>query len=275
MTPGFTRATVYQALSGDTSTRPNRMVSLVLVLLILLNVLAVVLGSVESLEAQYGTLFDYFESFSVAVFLAEYLLRVWSCTAVLHYRSPTMGRLRFMLTPLAIIDLLSILPTLLVWTGIDLRFLRMLRLVRMLRLAKLGRYSEALQLMGHVLKQKRESLLLSLAVMLLVLVVSSSLIFMTEHDQQPEAFSSIPASMWWGIMTLTTVGYGDIYPITPVGKLLGAFISICGIAMFALPTAILGSAFFEFTELRKLPTAPRVCPHCGKPVDDDTTEQER
>lgn len=275
MTPCFTRARVYLALSGDTSTLLNRMISLGLVVLILLNVLAVILGSVESLEVQYGTLFDRFESFSVAVFLAEYLLRVWSCTDVPRYRSTVTGRLRYMLAPLAIIDLLSILPTLLLWTGVDLRFLRMLRLVRMLRLAKLGRYSEALQLMGHVLIQKRESLLLSLLIMFLVLVVSSSLMFMVEHDQQPEAFSSIPTAMWWGIMTLTTVGYGDIYPITPLGKLLGAFISILGIAMFALPTAILGAAFFEFTDLRKRPPEPTRCPHCGKPMDDDSVEHEK
>lgn len=259
---------MYHALSGSTSKRWHRAITLSLVFLIVLNVLAVIFESVASLEARYGALLDAFEMFSVAAFLAEYLLRVWACTTVPQYSSAILGRVRFMLTPLAIIDMLAILPALLILPGVDLRFLRVIRVVRILRLAKLGRYSIALRQMGLVVYQKRESLLLSLTFMLLVLVISASFMFMVEHEQQPEAFSSIPATMWWGIMTLTTVGYGDIYPITPLGKILGAFISLFGIAFFALPAGILGSAFVEFNEQRNGSATPTTCPHCGKALDE-------
>lgn len=268
MTFRLSRAQVYHALSGSTSTRWHRAITLGLVFLIILNVLAVIVESVASLEARYGAWLDRFEVFSVVVFLAEYLLRLWACTTVPEYSSPILGRVRFMLTPLAIIDILAILPALLFLPGVDLRFLRVVRIVRILRLAKLGRYSIALRQMGQVVYQKRESLLLSLTFMLLVLVISASLMFMVEHEEQPEAFSSIPATMWWGIMTLTTVGYGDIYPITPFGRILGAFISILGIAFFALPAGILGSAFVEFDQQRKGLAAPTTCPHCGKALDE-------
>lgn len=275
MTTSSVRERVYLALSGDTSTHLNRVISLSLVALILLNVVAVTLASVEELEMRYSIQFELFENVSVAIFLVEYLVRAWACTSIPRFRSPVTGRIRYVFTPLAIIDLLSILPTLLLWSGLDLRFLRILRLVRMLRLAKLGRYSRALHLMGRVIYEKRESLVLAMMFMVILVIVSASLMYIVEHDQQPETFSSIPAAMWWGVMTLTTVGYGDIYPVTTMGKLLGAFISICGIAMFALPAGILGSAFFEFTEQRKQPDESRICPHCGKDLDDEHSESEQ
>lgn len=261
------RQRVHRALSGATSSQVGRAGSLGLIALILLNVLAVMAESVAGIRVSYGAWLAWFEIFSVTVFVTEYLLRIWSCTANPLYAHPLLGRVRFALTPLAIIDLLAVLPTLLLWTGMgmDLRFLRILRLARLLRIAKLGRYSRALQSMGLAVHNRREELLMAVVLMVMILVVASSLMYMAESDRQPEAFSSIPATMWWGIMTLTTVGYGDVYPVTALGKLTAAVIAIAGIGLFALPAGIVGSAFVELREQQKTERED-ACPHCGKPM---------
>jgi len=253
---------VYLALSGTLTSKVARITSVSLMVLILLNVLAVIAESVESIRLDHGEFLTRFELFSVAVFTIEYMLRFWSCTSEPRFADPIVGRLRHLLTPLAIVDLLAIVPALVMWSGVDLRVLRMLRLVRMFRLAKLGRYSKSLQTIANIFKSKREELALSLLLMLTMLVIASSLMYTVENAQQPEAFSSIPASMWWGITTLTTVGYGDVYPITTAGKLLAAAISVIGIGLFALPAGIIASAFIELQGKTKS-DLPDICPHCG------------
>lgn len=260
---------IYQILSGATPDQIGRIVSLALIALILLNVLAVMIESVAAIRFGYGDWLTAFEIFSVTVFVIEYLLRMWSCTAGPHYAHPLFGRIRFALTPLAIVDLLAVLPTLLLWAGMgmDLRFLRILRIARLLRIAKLGRYSRAIQSMGLAVRGKREELMMAVMLMFMILVVASSLMYIVESDQQPEAFSSIPATMWWGIMTLTTVGYGDVYPITALGKLTAAVIAIAGIGLFALPAGIIGSAFVELREKQKA-ERQELCPHCGKSLSE-------
>lgn len=169
-------------------------------------------------------------------------------------------------------DLLAILPTLLMWGGVDLRVLRVLRLTRMLRLAKLGRYSKAIHTLGQVVRLKQEELVLALVLMLFMMVVASSLMYMVESQQQPQAFSSIPATMWWTVMTLTTVGYGDVFPITTAGKLLASGIAILGIGLFALPAGLVASAFVELRSQQQPHLA--TCPHCGKTLDTPPRTQE-
>ena len=231
--------------------RVSRYFDAAILTLILLNVLAVIIGSVAAVEERFGRILYAFEVVSVAVFTAEYAARLWACAA----------RLRFALTPLALIDLLAILPFYLPFLGFDLRFVRALRLLRVLRVAKLGRYVHALSLFGRVLKARREELILTTALMLLPLTISSCLMYYAEHAAQPDRFSSIPAAMWWAVTTLTTVGYGDIHPIPTLGKLCGAVVAILGIGFFALPAAILGSGFVEEVHRQK---KPETCPHCNK-----------
>lgn len=254
---------VHLVLRGAATDPVGRVVSFGLIGLILLNVLAVMAESVASVRASYGNLLTTFEVFSLAVFVTEYLLRVWSCPVDPRYRHPLTGRIRFALTPMALVDLLAVLPSLLVWTGVDLRFLRVIRMARLIRLGKLGRYSTALQSMWLAVRSRRDELLMALMLMAMILVVAASLMYMAEGDAQPEVFSSIPATLWWGIMTLTTVGYGDVYPITALGKLTAAVIAVAGIGLFALPAGIVGSAFIELREQQKAPRQ-EVCPHCGK-----------
>ena len=255
------------AIDGDSL---SRAFDRFLLALILLNAAAVVAASVQSLGIQYALLFRGFEIFSVAVFSVEYVLRVWCCVEDSRYSQPFKGRLRYILTPLAIIDLLAILPFYLSFITADLRILRVLRIFRLLRMAKIARYSKTLQIFGRVLMATRTQLLLTLLLMAVLLLLSSSLMYAVEQQAQPEVFSSIPAAMWWAIATLTTVGYGDIYPVTAWGKFFGSLISIFGIGMFALPTGVLGAAFLEEIRLSRKVT---LCPHCGKEIADNQRKE--
>ncbi len=234
--------------------------------LIFFNIIAVILSSISSFEKQFARALNSFELISIIVFSLEYLIRIYACPENPKYSSPVTGRIRFALTPLLIIDLLAILPFYIpLLLPIDLRFLRALRLFRVFRLFKLGRYSRSLKAIGNVLSAKRGELLVTVFLILILLIVSSSLLYYAERDAQPDKFSSIPASMWWGVVTLTTVGYGDVFPVTPLGKIFGAIISFLGIGLFALPAGILGAGFLE--EMRK-PTCSenKKCPHCGKEI---------
>ncbi len=244
----------------------SRIFDIFIVALIFINVVAVVLETIQSLSNQFSNVFKILEIFSVIIFTIEYILRIWSSTENPKYRNPITGRFRFTLTPLALVDLFAILPFYLpLLIPFDLRFLRAVRLIRLFRLFKIGRYSESMKLFGRVLKSKKEELFIAIFAVFILLVISSSLLFYVETEAQPEAFSSIPAAMWWGVSTLTTVGYGDVYPITPFGKFLGAIISLLGIGLFAMPTGILSAGFIEQIRARK--TEEKICPKCGERLD--------
>ena len=195
----------------DTQSPVNRRFNISMLVLISLNVLAVVLETERGLYQRYAIAFHIFDTASVIAFTVEYALRLWVCTLDPRFRSPVMGRIRFALSPLAIIDLLSFLPFYMPLLAIDLRFIRSVRLFRLFRLFKLGRYSQSLKTLARVADAKKEELSVTLFSGAIVLVIASSLMYFVEREAQPEAFSSIPAAMWWGVVTLTTVGYGDIY----------------------------------------------------------------
>ena len=245
------REVVTHSKAGDTT---SKAFDGFIITLILLNVAAMVIESVRRVHDAFRGGFISFECFSVIVFTIEYAARLWSCVEDPVYKRPVVGRIRFALTPLAIVDMLAVLPFYLPFLGMDLRVLRMfrlLRIMRIMRVAKLARYSESLQMLMRVLKAKREQLISAVFILLIMLVVAATLVFYAENKAQPKAFSSIPAAMWWAAVTLTTVGYGDIYPITVLGKIMGAMIAMMGIGMFALPTAILGAGFLEDLEQHK------------------------
>lgn len=267
MTYEQARRRTYELLEREVGeSRLDRAFDLFITALIVTNVCAVMMETVEWIEQPLHPFFIGFELFSVAVFTAEYVLRLWSCTADPRYAGAARGRLRFALTPMALIDLLAIAPFYLEFVAFDLRFVRVLRLFRLFRIFKLARYADSMRTLGTVLRSRREELLVTLFVVIVLLVFASSAMYYVEHEAQPEQFSSIPASMWWGAATLTTVGYGDIYPVTAAGRLLGAAIAILGVGLFALPTGILASAFSE--ELQKRRRRERaVCPHCGKEIE--------
>ncbi len=234
----------------DGDNRLSRRFDLFIMIMIFLNMIAVIMETVDAVYIKYDDFFEWFEIVSVVVFTLEYLGRIWTCTLIDRYNHLVKGRIKFILSPIGLIDLLAILPFYLpFFMNIDGRILRLLRLFRLIRIFKMGRYSTAFKMIANVLNRRKEELLVTLTIVLLVLVLASSLMYYVEHEVQPEAFSSIPATMWWGVATLTTVGYGDVYPITSLGRILGAFIAIMGVGIFALPAGIIASGFEA--EIRK------------------------
>lgn len=269
------RAAVHRLLEASPPTRAAAALRAALAGLIVVNVVAVVAESVRDVHAAASQWLRGIEFVSVAVFSVEYLLRLWAAPEQPRFQRPLLGRLRWVATPAALVDLLAVLPSLLVMASFDLRTLRLVRLARLFRIAKLGRYSLAVQTLFAVLRSKAADLLSLLFVLVILLVVASTLMFHLEGEAQPNVFSSIPATMWWGIVTLTTIGYGDMAPITPAGRALGGIVAVLGIGMFALPAGLLGAAFVD--ELGKLRAARHGdgtshaahadgahCPHCGK-----------
>ena len=245
------RRQVYELIEIGLKPGFSRMVDYGLIGLITLNVLAVVLESVSEIGTRFHHELNAFEVFSVLVFTIEYLARVW-CTVEdrrAKDHGPITGRIRFMLTPMALIDLAVILPFYIGFlAGVDLRAFRVFRLFRVF---KLVRYSPTMSLLLEVLKDEARAIIASLFVLVFLVVLSASLIYFAEHAVQPKAFSSIPASMWWAIVTMTTVGYGDVVPVTVAGKLLGAIIGIIGIGMVALPAGFLAAGFGEALHRRR------------------------
>ena len=215
-----------------------------LFVLIFANVVAIVLESEAVVEEKYYYFFHMFDVFSVIVFTFEYLARLWSCIDLpsnTTEKSAFTTRLKYMITPMAIIDLLAILPFYLsMFIVLDLRFLRVLRL---LRIFKLTRYSAAMRTLTSVLKEEMPALIAAYFIMFTIIVLASSGIYLLEHKVQPKEFGSIPSAMWWAVTTLTTVGYGDVTPITNAGKIFGGIITLVGISMVALPTGIIASGF--------------------------------
>ncbi|MDP4527904.1 ion transporter [Alkalimonas delamerensis] len=228
-------------------------VDIALILLIGLNIIALILQSIESLDQAYHRYFWYFEIFSITVFTLEYGARIWSIVDAPEYQqqagSNWQKRWRYIRSPMAIIDLLAFLPFYLgLFIDLDLRYLRVFRL---LRVFKLTRYSRSMQLLMNVFKEERFSLFAAFAVLFIIMLVAACAMYSLEKDIQPEHFSSIPQAMWWALVTLTTVGYGDVTPVTDLGKLFGGLITIVGIGMVALPAGILASGFSEQLSRRR------------------------
>ena len=214
-----------------------------IVVLVLLNVLAFCLETVPAVEAQWGPALHAFEMFSVAVFTCEYLLRLWTAVEVpMLSRLPAWkARLVYARRPIIVIDLLAIAPFYLgSMLGLDLRILRVFRLLRFL---KLTRYSPAIHTLLRVIANEQRSLAGAFVLLLTALLVFSTGMYYIEGSVQPEKFGSVPDAAYWAMTTLTTVGYGDVTPVTPLGKLWASLTMLCGLCILALPVAIIASGF--------------------------------
>ncbi len=236
--------------------------------LIFLSIVAVIAESYRFPSDRATLLLRDFERVSVIAFTLEYLLRLWTADVKYPRKNYWRSLTRLIFSFMALIDLAAILPFYLpLMITLDLRFLRILRLVRLLRIFKIHRYTETLNIIGAVLKRRKEELIITFFVTFLLLLLASSLMYYIENDTQPEAFPNIIASFWWAVATLTTVGYGDVYPVTGLGKLLSGLIALLGIGLVALPTGIISSGFIEEFQGRKNAAKEDVtCPHCGKRI---------
>ena len=216
-----------------------------MLILIIANVVTVLLASVSGIYQAFAVQLDLFKHISIMVFFIEYLLRLWSCPEAGSgkYSQPVAGRLHFMLTPLMVFDLLAILPFYLL--GFRAFDFRLLRLFRLLSFFQVSRNSRALQIMVSVIRRERKAFAATFMMIAALLIFISAIIYAIEHTMQPEVFASIPDAMWWTMTTITTVGYGDAVPMTPLGKGFGVIVMFLGVAMFAVPTGILVSAFYQ------------------------------
>ncbi|AQG80254.1 ion transporter [Spirosoma montaniterrae] len=264
------RKTLFRIL--ETSAGNRRGISLlfnvVLITIITLNAIAIVLNTVPAYNQRFARLFYDLELFSVMFFTIEYIARLWVCVEQERYQHWFWGRLRYMLSTPAIIDFLAIFPFYFTLFATDLAVVRILRLFRIFRLFRISKYSHAVRVIRAVVDNTKEELILVLVFVVFMLIIISSVVYYIEHPVQPDKFSSIPATMWWGTSAMTTVGYGDLHPITPLGKFIGGLASILGIMLFALPTSILVSGFNEYMRTHRKSPTTRQCPHCGKVLND-------
>ncbi len=253
---------IYSILESDEEEKNifSKSIEWLLISLIVLNVISVIISSFNDLPDKLISILNTFELISVIIFTVEYLLRL--ITAGYKFKNSKIPFIKYIFSFMSIIDLLAILPFYLpLIIPFDLRFLRMLRLFRLFRIFKLNRYNNATRIISSVLKNEKEKLFTTIFVMSVLIIFSSSIMYYVENSAQPDKFPNIVASIWWAVATLTTVGYGDVYPITILGKMLAGIIAILGIGLVALPTGIISSGFIsEVTNKQKKNT----CPHCGK-----------
>lgn len=240
----------------------------VIIILIIVNVVTIIAETFTLPDAVYRV-FNIIEVVSVIVFSAEYLLRAWTSDLIRPDEKPFKARIKYIFSFMAVIDLLAILPFFLPYVfPIDLRVLRALRITRLLRLFKVNRYTSALSTIGTVFKKKASQLIASVLIVSLLMIIAAVLMFNIENQAQPDVFSNAFSALWWAIATLTTVGYGDIYPVTILGKILSSVIAILGIGLVAVPTGIISSGFMECVEGSKEHECDKkFCPYCGKKID--------
>lgn len=249
MTEGSFKNRVWEILEHPAADdRLSRFFDISMIALILVSVAEVSLRTVPSMTADQQSTLRAIEIGAVSVFTIELFLRLWVANLGLHTKTGS-PHLEYLRSAEGLVDLLAVLPSYLALLFPE--WMPVLAGVLLLRVFKLVRYSPALATLMSVIVHERKALLGAVTIMLVLLLFASSVIYLVERDDQPEAFGSIPAAMWWGIATLTTVGYGDVTPITPIGKLFGGIVTLLGVGMFALPAGILSSGFTKEMKQRR------------------------
>ncbi len=250
--PPTWRRRVFREL--DVRARPSGLSSTnrSLALLIIVAVTVAVLETESSIALQFVIAFSATELALGAVFLIEYVLRFWiAAEGVAPQEKAWRARLRFVLSPAGLADAIAIIASFASFGGSSALVLRLIRLGRMFRLAKLGRMSRALDHMVEAIGSRRDELVLSLVAGLVLLLFAATALYLAEGAIQPDKFGSIPRALWWAVATMTTIGYGDVYPITPLGKLLASLVALISIGLVAMPTGILAAAFSDAMQRHK------------------------
>ena len=227
-------------------------VNSIFAVLVLGSTALVVAETEPSLFLRHERFFLIGEQAFALIFSIEYIFRAWSAQENPRFGPGWKGILKYVVSLGSLIDLLAIIPTVLLIGGQATLSLRLFRVLRMLRVARLGRLSNAWRHMAEALASRREELFLAFCAGLMLMLISSTLLYMVEGPAQPEQFGSIPRAMWWSVVTLTTIGYGDSIPITPLGKVLAAFTALCGIGLIAMPTGIVAAALSDGVQRRRI-----------------------
>ncbi|PWR73409.1 ion transporter [Methanospirillum stamsii] len=244
------RAYIHNILDNPSlEDRNAQFLHVILASAILVNTIAVILYTVKSIAFHYGVMLNLIMNTCITIFLIEYILRIWSCTqTTVPYRMIT-DRIRYAANIYLLIDLVSVLPLFIpVIVPSDLAVIRFSRLISIFKLGRFTRYTSSLTQLKQVIRRKSEIIVIMLFSLVFVILFSSTIMYVVENHVQPDKFSSIPASLWWAVMTVTTVGYGDIIPVTTVGKIIAGVITISGVLVLALPSAIMASGFIEEKE---------------------------
>lgn len=255
------KQTIYNIIRKHGKGPLNRWFNFTIIFLIILSLVEIILESFEEFQLKHKVWLNIIEDTTVIVFTIEYLLRLYTADMSYKKLTPFKARLKFIFSGEGIVDLLAILPFYLPLLGFDFRFLRTLRLVRLLRIFKINRYTNSLSILKSVFKDKLPDIGVAFFLLIIFLLITSVLMYYVEKDAQPENFPNIVASFWWSIITLTTIGYGDVVPITTVGKIITGFISVISIGIIAIPTGIISSGFISKLEEKK---RKNYCPHCGE-----------
>ena len=240
----------------------------VIITLIIINI-ALVIADTFNMPAWYTKFSSVVETASSIAFTVEYLLRMWVSDIEYSDSNPFVARIRYFFSFLALIDLFAILPFYLpFFLGGEMRVLKAIRLIRVFRIFKFGRYTGAMQIIGTVFKRKSHQLVSSMVVIFILMVIASVLIYNVENKAQPDVFQNAFSGLWWAVATFTTVGYGDIFPITALGKILSALIAMLGIGLVAVPTGIISAGFIELSEkkekeIESSAEEKKFCPYCG------------
>ena len=263
----MTRQKIYQLVEkGSHGSKINLIFDYAIMSLIILNVIALILETIPEIKESLGLILKQFEIISVMIFSIEYVLRIYVSSLTHPSSSKLKSAFKFIFSFYGLIDLLAITPFYLPFvTKIDLRFLRILRLLRFLRIFKINRYNNSLSLILSVIKEKKSELAMTGFVAFLILFIASFLMYYVEGESQPDKFPNILSCFWWAIATLTTVGYGDVYPITGLGKFLSGIIAVLGIGLVALPTGLVSAGFMD--KIGKRNNDLKTCPHCGKKLE--------
>lgn len=240
------RARVYRQLEPRAWPRKGLSpVNKFLVVLILLATFAGVVETEPEVERHYGAAFAMAELVFGILFLIEYLARLWSVAEEAGGRPSWRRRLRFMVSPWALIDLAALLSVLLPFLAGNGAVLRFARLIRIARLAKLGRMSKAMQHLVGAFRVCKDELILILALAGAILLSAATALYWLESEVQPDKFGSVPRAMWWAVVTMTTIGYGDAFPVTPAGKVAAAVLAVVGVGLIALPAGLMAGALSQ------------------------------
>lgn len=226
-------------------------INLFLVIVILAAVLVSILGTEPTIAVPHHELIVRLEESFGIIFLVEYLLRVWCVPEEPGHGSAFAKRLRFVISPMALIDLVVVVTSLAPAFVGDVAMLRIVRLVRLLALAKFGRFSHAVQEISEVVWDRRYELAVTIGLAWVLLLFGATALYWAEGSIQPDKFGSIPRALWWAIVTLTTVGYGDVSPVTPLGKVLASVVALGGVALVAMPSGIMAAAFSEAVQKKR------------------------
>ena len=257
--------------------------------LIIVNIIAIILESFDSLYTEYHTLFTVFDWFAAIVFTIEYLVRIWIADRLYfdmykkRYgdkfeglyagKSPWYWRRKYILSPMGLTDFVAIAPFYLpLFVALDPHSLKIVQLIRLVRLFKLAHYFSSLTMVLNVIRGKKDELLTTIFASTVMILLSASIMYHIEHDIQPDKFPNIFASFWWAVATLTTIGYGDVFPVTGMGQFLAAITALFGIGLVAIPTGIVSMGFMEEIQKKKTEKEKEeqkddpynYCPHCGK-----------